>query len=248
LKTKGVGLSGLQKRTENELKTNSFLHAKNSKETPIRTNFGERREAGIASGECRSHNWLNPNSEVARLCGTKPLTRLATLATLSPRERAEINHRRLPSPRGTELKSIIVDAPLPWGETEINHGGRPSPLGRGCPEAGVVISRCGTGEGLLPKIPNTRPVLEVVKAGNSHSTSWPGNARPLTAARLSGDLGLRCLDTKIAVRYAGTEMGQSGLDRSCRLAISRHREICYCRRASCSKRAGKKARVRWPMC
>jgi len=32
---------------------------------------------------------LNPNSEVARLCGKKPLTRLATLATLSPRERAE---------------------------------------------------------------------------------------------------------------------------------------------------------------
>ena len=36
---------------------------------------------------------LKPNSEVARLCGKKPLTRLATLATLSPRERAEINHR-----------------------------------------------------------------------------------------------------------------------------------------------------------
>jgi hypothetical protein len=34
-----------------------------------------------------------PNSDVARLCGKKPLTRLATLATLSPRERAELNHR-----------------------------------------------------------------------------------------------------------------------------------------------------------
>ncbi len=34
-----------------------------------------------------------PNSEVARLCGKKPLTRLATLATLSPRERAETNQR-----------------------------------------------------------------------------------------------------------------------------------------------------------
>jgi hypothetical protein len=31
-----------------------------------------------------------PNSEVARVYVKKPLTRLATLATLSPRERAEI--------------------------------------------------------------------------------------------------------------------------------------------------------------
>jgi hypothetical protein len=36
---------------------------------------------------------FNLNSEVARLCGKKPLTRLATLATLSPRERAEIDQR-----------------------------------------------------------------------------------------------------------------------------------------------------------
>jgi hypothetical protein len=36
--------------------------------------------------------WVIPNSEVAGLCGKKPLTRLATLATLSPRERAEIYH------------------------------------------------------------------------------------------------------------------------------------------------------------
>ena len=31
---------------------------------------------------------LKPNSEVARLDGKKPLTRLATLATLSPGKRA----------------------------------------------------------------------------------------------------------------------------------------------------------------
>ncbi|SPE24551.1 hypothetical protein SBA2_20024 [Acidobacteriia bacterium SbA2] len=31
---------------------------------------------------------LSPNSEVARVDGKKPLTRLATLATLSPREGA----------------------------------------------------------------------------------------------------------------------------------------------------------------
>jgi hypothetical protein len=36
---------------------------------------------------------FNLNSEVARLCGKKPLTRLATLAALSPRERADIDQR-----------------------------------------------------------------------------------------------------------------------------------------------------------
>jgi hypothetical protein len=41
----------------------------------------------------RKRIWFNPNSEVARPCGKKPLTWLATLATLSPRERAEINQR-----------------------------------------------------------------------------------------------------------------------------------------------------------
>jgi hypothetical protein len=38
-------------------------------------------------------DFLIPNSEVAKLCGKKPLTWLATLATLSPRERADINDR-----------------------------------------------------------------------------------------------------------------------------------------------------------
>ena len=91
---------------------------------------------------------LNPNSEVARPCGKKPLTRLATLATLSPRERAEFHHRR-----------------------------PPSPLGRGWPAAGEVISRCGTGEGLLPGNPKTRSVLEIIQASNSVSTSRHGSAR-----------------------------------------------------------------------
>ena len=36
---------------------------------------------------------LNPNFEVARLCGKEPLTRLATLATLSPRERVSRSRR-----------------------------------------------------------------------------------------------------------------------------------------------------------
>ncbi|SPE22076.1 hypothetical protein SBA2_10018 [Acidobacteriia bacterium SbA2] len=50
-------------------------------------------------------------------------------------------------------------------------------MGRGWTAAGVVISRCGTGEGLLPKNPNTRFVLKVIKAGNSDSTSWLGSAK-----------------------------------------------------------------------
>jgi hypothetical protein len=37
--------------------------------------------------------FLNPNSEVAKIYEKKPLTRLATLATLSPREKAENNRR-----------------------------------------------------------------------------------------------------------------------------------------------------------
>jgi hypothetical protein len=41
----------------------------------------------------------------------------------------------------------------------------PSPLGRGCPAAGAVISRGGTGEGLLPKNPNTRSVLRAITTG-----------------------------------------------------------------------------------
>ncbi|SPE29247.1 hypothetical protein SBA2_430002 [Acidobacteriia bacterium SbA2] len=49
----------------------------------------------------RAVGLLSPNSEVARLCEKKPLTRLATLATLSLR-------------RG--LKTFVVDGPLPRGE------------------------------------------------------------------------------------------------------------------------------------
>jgi hypothetical protein len=70
LKTKEVTFCNVQKRTQNEPEFEGQMQK------------------------------LNSSSEVARLGGKKPLTRLATLATLSPRERAEIN----------------VDGPLPWGE------------------------------------------------------------------------------------------------------------------------------------
>jgi len=45
-----------------------------------------------------------------------PLTRLALLATLSPRERAETYPRRRLSPHGRALEPILVDGPLPRGE------------------------------------------------------------------------------------------------------------------------------------
>jgi hypothetical protein len=37
--------------------------------------------------------------------------------------------------------------------TPINVEEQPSPLGRGCPAAGVFISRSGTGEGWVPANP-----------------------------------------------------------------------------------------------
>jgi hypothetical protein len=45
-----------------------------------------------------------PNSEVARLAGKKPLTRLATLATLSPGARAFIRVRLQPSRESGETR------------------------------------------------------------------------------------------------------------------------------------------------
>jgi len=54
---------------------------------------------------------VSRNSEVARLCGKKPLTWLATLATLSPGRGLKIDHRWPPS-RSSLARSIIVDGPL----------------------------------------------------------------------------------------------------------------------------------------
>ena len=94
----------------------------------------------------RGYNFacISRNSEIARLDVKKPLTRLATLATLSPRERA-------------------VD--------EL--GSQPSPLGRGWSAAGAFISRSGPGEGSVPKNLNARSVLQPVNPGNSDSANWP---------------------------------------------------------------------------
>ena len=91
---------------------------------------------------------LIPNSEVARLDWKKPLTWLATLATLSPRERA------------------VDDVCF-----------QPSPEGRGWPAAGAFTSRSGPGEGSLLKKLNTSSVLWPVNAGNSDSMSWPRSAK-----------------------------------------------------------------------
>jgi len=59
--------------------------------------------------------------------------------------------------------------PLPKGE-----GGNQSTLtalslGERVARSRRIHQPCGTGEGLLPKIPSTRSVLEVIKAGNSDS-------------------------------------------------------------------------------
>ena len=89
---------------------------------------------------------ISRNSEIARLDGKKPLTGLATPATLSPRERA-------------------VD--------EV--GSQPSPLGRGWSAAGAFISRSGPGEGSVPKNLNPSSVLQPVNLRNSDSANWPGN-------------------------------------------------------------------------
>jgi len=106
--------------------------------------FSHERGA-LVSGD-NGHE-INPNFEVARLDGKKPLTRLATLATLSPRERA------------------VGDA-----------GSQPSPLGRGWLAAGAFISRSGPGEGSLPENLDTRSVLQGVNPSDSASASWSGRA------------------------------------------------------------------------
>jgi hypothetical protein len=81
-----------------------------------------------------NHGRSNSSSEVARLVGKKPLTRLATLATLSPRERA------------------VNDDCF-----------QPSPVGRGWPAAGAFTSRNGPGEGSFPYNLNTRSLLRPIK-------------------------------------------------------------------------------------
>jgi len=100
LKTKDVRLCSVQKRTENEL----VFACKNEQINAIwdqlwREKRGWHRKRRVPA----LNKFLNTNSEVARLSGTKPLIWIATLATLSPRERAEINHRRRPSPLGRGL-------------------------------------------------------------------------------------------------------------------------------------------------
>jgi hypothetical protein len=80
----------------------------------------------------------------------------------------------LEGPLGPEAEPLQGLKPLNSGR---NQSSLTAPLGRGWPAAGVVISRCRTDEGLLPRNPKTRSVLEVIKAGNSDSKSWPGNAK-----------------------------------------------------------------------
>jgi len=65
----------------------------------------------------------------------------------------------------------------------------PSPLGRACPAAGAVISRGGTGEGLLPKDPNTRSVLRAISRG-------------ITLHRDGSRLALRCSVRSISLGSA----------------------------------------------
>jgi len=77
---------------------------------------------------------LNRNSEVAGLDWKKPLTRLATLATLSPRERA------------------VYDVSFHL-----------SPEGRGWSAAGALTNRSGPGEGSVLKKLNTSSVVKGCK-------------------------------------------------------------------------------------
>jgi hypothetical protein len=60
---------------KDSLKTKEDAWLQGAKRTQNETNFG------------RQMRELKPNSQVARLRGKKPLTWLATLATLSPRKR-----------------------------------------------------------------------------------------------------------------------------------------------------------------
>jgi hypothetical protein len=113
-----------------------------------------------AAGDEESRIVLNPNSEVARLDWKKPLTRLATLATLSPGERA-VDHVSF----------------------------QPSPEGRGWPAAGAFTSRSGPSEGSLLKELNTCSVLRPVNPGNSDSTRWPRSAKRYFGIRDENGLG-----------------------------------------------------------
>jgi hypothetical protein len=103
----------------------------------------------------------NPSSEAPRLDWKKPLTRLAKLAALSPRDRA-LNDVRF----------------------------QPSPEGRGWPAAGAFTSRSGPGEGSLLKKASTSSVLRPVNAGNSYSASWLRSAEFDFRIRVQGVLHL----------------------------------------------------------